>query len=170
MLSILDRHVEILYHLLLQVRSLLRIKEATSSEDDRPSLPLTPASTPVSTHENGGRLSHRASPGIQEGQNASQAVDSRREPERVTIGVNTGAASLQEGQNASQAVDSRREPERVTIGVNTGAASLQEGQNASQAVDSRREPERVTIGVNTGASLLWERPRDGCENCCKCKK
>ena len=138
MLSILDRHVEILYHLLLQVRSLLQIKEATSSEDDRPSLPLTPASTPVSTHENGGRLSHRASPGIQEGQNAS--------------------------------LDSRREPERLTIGVNTGAASLQEGQNASQAVDNRREPERVTIGVNTGASLLWERPRDGCENCCKCKK
>ena len=84
------------------------MKEAISSES--PSLPLTPAPTPVSTHENGGRLSHRPSP------------------------------------------------------------EIQEGQNVSQAVDSEHEPERVTIGVNTGASLLWDIPRDGCENCCECKR
>ena len=67
------------------------MKEVVSSES--PSLPLTPASTPVSTAENGEGVSHRSSPDKKE--NASQVVQTH-EAERVTIGVNTGASLLWE--------------------------------------------------------------------------
>ena len=85
----------------MQVRSLLRIKEAISSESDGSSLPLTPASTPVLTHENNRRLSGRTSP--EERRNASETIEEKHEPQRVTIGVNTGASLLWETpQNACE--------------------------------------------------------------------
>ena len=77
----------------MQVRSLLRMKESISSESDSPSLPLTPAATPVLTHETR-RLSHRTSPENQ--QRKKTSLDEKQEPERVTIGVNTGASLLWE--------------------------------------------------------------------------
>lgn len=87
----------------MQVRSLLRMKEAISSESDSLSFPLTPASTPVLTHENSRKLSHRTSPEIRERQNTSQTVDEKHEPQRVTIGVNTGVSLLWETpQNACE--------------------------------------------------------------------
>lgn len=68
------------------------MKEVPSSENDSALLPLTPASTPVSTNE---KMCSRTSPVRRELENAS-ASQAAQEPKRVTIGVNTGASLLWE--------------------------------------------------------------------------
>ena len=90
---IIDVYAEILC-LHFQVRSLLRMQECVSSDKEVHSFPLTPASTPVPSHENGENLSSKRSLQLQEKQCISPASDVKHESKQVTIGVNTGASLL----------------------------------------------------------------------------